>query len=383
MRYLQYLLIPALGASLSLSWACGSTGGNEFDGGTNPDGAAPNEDGSSLDPDGTFNPPDGGDQGSDVSCGVVKAEAELAKVNLVVMVDRSGSMGDTAEDPSFNPALRWIPVTTALKGFFSDPTSVNLQASLSYFPAKTRDAQCTAASYLTPDVPRTALPSPLFAASINATGPKLDTPTLLAMQGAVAQAEAIALAHPTEKTAIVFATDGEPVECGVPWNDANLRQQALAKTASAAGAIAARIPTYVIGVGPSVAGLNQVAQAGGTANVITVDVGNPALTTQQLQAALAAIRGKLIDCDFAIPVPADGRNVDVNKIGVTFTDGAGVVKKIAYDANCAGEGFKFDNPAAPKKVVLCTNSCNAVRADAKGRIDVLFTCERQQIVVPN
>src|SRR5687768_362352 len=37
------------------------------------------------------------------SCAATSATDELKPVNLIVVFDRSGSMGDTTEDPSFDP----------------------------------------------------------------------------------------------------------------------------------------------------------------------------------------------------------------------------------------------------------------------------------------
>jgi hypothetical protein len=270
-----------------------------------------------------------------------------------------------------------------LKAFFSDGKSNGMRAALSYFPIGIGDdTMCVLPSYATAAVPLTALPSPLFSASITATSPKGDTPTRLAMQGAIAQAKAIAAANPDQKTVIVFATDGEPVGCGVQWNNPAKQQQEVTATAADVAAIASTIPTYVIGVGPSVALLDEVAKAGGTTKALQVSVGDPNQTNASLLAALSAIRGKVIACDFDIPLPSDGRPIDYDKVSVVFTPSSGAEKKLAYDPLCAAEGFKFDNPAAPKKVVLCKNSCDIAQADGGGKMNVNFTCTKQQIVVP-
>jgi hypothetical protein len=380
MRSLSLLSLPLIIVGLGLSWACGSDTLNEFDkkidGGGDPDGAVPGDE--------IYIPPTpdaGEDDGA--ACAQTVSQAKLTPVNLVVMFDRSGSMGDTTESASFDPALRWIPVGSALKAFFSDPKSAGMRASLSYFPDVATNYGCLLPSYATPAVPLTALPSLLFTTSINATLPKGDTPTRVAMQGAIAQAQVIAAANPREKTVIVFATDGEPVGCGVDYRDLPRRQAEVTATAADVAAVSATIPTYVIGVGPSVALLNQVAVAGRTTAALQVAVGNPAQTNASLLAALGAIRGNLVECDFDIPTPADGRPIDFNKVAVEFTPSNGPTVKLPYDATCAGSGgFKFDNAAAPKKVVLCKNSCDAAQADGGGKINVAFTCTRQQVVVP-
>src|SRR5205823_5265568 len=68
----------------------------------------------------------------DLGCASSSAQAKLIPVNLVVLLDRSGSMGDGING---DPALKWAPVTAGLKAFFGDPGSLGTSASLAYFPS--------------------------------------------------------------------------------------------------------------------------------------------------------------------------------------------------------------------------------------------------------
>jgi hypothetical protein len=313
--------------------------------------------------------------GDGASCATVNAKSELTPVNLVVLFDRSGSMGDTTENPSYNPALRWVPVGDGLKAFFEEPASVGMHASLTFFPASgSPDTSCNAADYATADLSSVALPSAALRNRIDAVSPRGDTPTRPALQGAIAQAQALRAAKPTEKTVIVMATDGEPWACGV--NSGPTREQAVTLSAlDAQAAIASDIKTYVIGVGPSVGLLNQIAAAGGTGSALLVTAGDPNKTRAELLAALGAIRSSNVSCDVPVPAAPDGRTLDVNKVDVSLGANA-----LAYSQDCANpKGWHFDDVNNPKQVKLCTESCTTAKT-AGGNLTVSFACTNVRII---
>jgi len=366
------LMIGGLG--LALFVACGTENQSEF---PDPnvahsgDTAAP----PSFDPqnpgggDGGGGGKDGGSGDGNTTCATVKAEAKLTPVNLVVMYDQSGSMGDTNESPTYDPTKRWIPVGAAMKAFFTDNASAGMNASLTFFASATNS--CNVADYDSPEVPLMALPNATFASTITAHAPKGDTPTRAAVKGAITQAQAVLAGHAGEKTVIVLVTDGEPYGCGITTDAQS--QAEIGNVVSDVSAVAASIPTYVIGVGPSVSNLNAVAAAGRT-TALQVTVGNPAQTTSDLLAAMATIRGQLASCDFAIPAPPDGRTLDFDKVFVLRTPSGQPAATLPYNQTCSGPGWRYDDPKTPTKVLLCDATCNVVKADPGGKIDVQFAC---------
>ena len=311
------------------------------------------------------------------TCATTSAEAALTPVNLIVMYDQSGSMGDTNESASYDPAKRWIPVKTAMKAFFTDASSAGMRAQLTFF-ANAQNS-CNANDYKTAEVALAALPNTALSTTIDAHAPKGDTPTKIAVEGAISQAQAVIATHPTEKTVIVLVTDGEPYGCGI--NNAQQSGAQITAVQADVAAVAATIPTYVIGVGPSVSNLDKIATSGGT-TAFHVDVGDPSQTTTQLLAAMAAIRGQLGRCDFDIPTPPDGRALDFNKVNVAKQHAGQADETLAYNETCAGgTGWHFDNKAAPTKVLLCDSTCNAVKSDAGGKVNVSFSCVDRADVV--
>lgn len=254
-------------------------------------------------------------------------------LTLMVMFDRSWSMnecGDGTETPVTNNSLdcptmsRWELTSAALVQFFQDPAAAGLNVALRFFPddepgcsgytqvgtippppgdgdAGTTPAEsdCDIAVCAVPLVqaaPLSAEPAPTdvqeanLVAAIMASppaGPEMpnpnpQTPTYAALGGAEQWAVAYRQAHPDEPTAVVLITDGEPQGC-----DTNLTH--IAQLAADANT-AADIRTYVVGLtGSSEAGLNLIAQAGGTDKGFFVSDGSTA--AQQLLDALSTIRG--------------------------------------------------------------------------------------------
>ena len=82
-----------------------------------------------------------------------------------------------------------------------------------------------------------------------------------------------------------------------------------------------------------------------------------------------------------IPAPPDGNTFDKQKVAVTYRSGSNETE-LAYDADCTGaNGWHYDNPAAPKQILLCDSTCNMVQADPAATLNFEFACE-PKITVP-
>ena len=147
------------------------------------------------------------------------AETSLEPVHLAFAFDVSGSMGKL-DKPYHDPKLKWEPVVAATKGFFTDPASANMFASLVFFPIdEDEDLRCSPDSYLKPDVPFTPLPSDAFGSAIDAVAPKSSddwrggTPTLAVTKATIQFVQAAQKSDPGAKYSIVLVTDGYPQGC--------------------------------------------------------------------------------------------------------------------------------------------------------------------------
>lgn len=377
MRARSILTTMSCAAALGALVACSGADGNVFSAAPNGDAGGPNNNGNGDD-GGLANI---GPQGTNSPCVSSTAQAALANADLVMMLDKSGSMGDPNEGFASEMPLKWVPVTTALKGFLTDPGSAGLSASLQFFPQPSNGDLTTVCAYPygTPLVALTPLTSPTpLVSAIDATQPAGGTPTLPAMQGAIAYAQQVAAMHPLDETVIVLATDGDPgfgvngqFEAGCTNNDI----PHVAAAAQAAFAGTPSIPTYVIGVGPDLQNLDAIASAGGTKQAITVPVNDPTQTGQAFQAALNAIRSASLPCRFAIPQPPSGETINPDAVNVILVDAQGHQNVLTYSADCSNpNGWHYDDPTGPMAVLLCGGACSSARGDASGKVTLAFGC---------
>ncbi len=326
-----------------------------------------------------------GPTGTGSACVSEVASAELAPTNLVFMYDKSGSMGDSAA--GFDPEAKWIPVSTGMKEFFTDAYSKTLRASLQFFPMNddTIETAC-AYPYATPTVALTSASDAAFTQAIDGNKPSGGTPTLPALTGAIAYAKEVASARAGDKTAVVLVTDGEPgffdgtLNAFVPGCQDNDVSHASA-AAKAAFEGSPSVPTYVIGVGPKLTALNAIASAGGTKSAVMVDIKDPASTKTDIVSALSAIRRSQISCDFAIPPAPAGKQLDAFAVNVVLKQAGGTEKVLGYSKDCAAsDGWRYDDPNAPKRILLCSNACTDARAPATDSVAIAFGCKTQVAV---
>ena len=234
-RILGAALLYPLCFSVSCSNTSGSSGPNSpnnnggDNGGTGSTGAGSNAGAA------TYNASQGGSTSNgtgvpdlDSGCASDAVSAALTRVNIVFLLDKSGSMGDDPNNQWANAATRWNPVVTTLRSFFQDQASTGIYASLSFLPADGNiGPACNVANYETGTssikVPMTLLNTAgqqLFLSKLcdptvvpqpaGCIVPAGGTPTRPALQGTIDYAATVQQKNPGSKTVIVFLTDGEP-----------------------------------------------------------------------------------------------------------------------------------------------------------------------------
>ena len=316
----------------------------------------------------------GADAGEDPlfpACVDVGRPVLLAPLDLMLLLDVSGSM---------DYDYKWAGVKSALKSFVGDARFDGLGVGVQYFPLV---AQCNVAAYTAPAVPFGLLPGNQgrIVNSLDEQRMSGGTPTVPALEGAVAYTKSylqLGAADAGRKAAVVLATDGVPdqscagvsgADAGLPNNLDNVVQVALGAANSSP-----EVRTFVIGVGSELGALNKIAVAGGTGKAVLVDVA--ANADVQFLAALTQIRRDALGCDFPVPYL---QSVDLNKAQVVFvpSDGSAHVfmPRRADRAAClGGQGWYFDDPLVPTKVVLCEPSCDLITQGRTGDLKVQFAC---------
>ena len=99
-------------------------------------------------------------------------------------------------------------------------------------------------------------------------------------------------------------------------------------------------------------------------------------------AALDAVRKSAIGCEYQIPEASGGTAVDFGKVNVILTTSTlspETLKGVGNAAACAnGEGWSYDDPAAPKKISLCPASCTKAQSGANAKVDISLGCSTRK-----
>ncbi|MFO0674934.1 MAG: vWA domain-containing protein [Polyangiaceae bacterium] len=314
--------------------------------------------------------PDPTDLQDGAACASQSQEVELAPLDMLIALDTSFSM-DFDE--------KWPNVSNAITSFTKNATFDGLGVALQYFPIR---AQCSVSGYQTPAVPFDTLPNVGIPIRTSLSKQQMSggTPMVPVLQGTLTYAASYQQAHPDHRVVVVLATDGIPDDsCQVPppGGLANTISNAVSVVGQAQSGTGMK--TFVIGVGDELTALNAIAQAGGTGTAVLVSTSSN--VEKQFSDALNSIRKTSLACDYAIPPPSDGKPLDLERVNVRFTVGATSTTflYVANQGQCGrepGKGWYYDDPANPKRVVLCPDVCDAVRAQPNAKVDVLFGCKR-------
>lgn len=335
------------------------------------------------------------------SCAGEHTLAKQLPLDMYIMLDQSGSMGDPVTG-----GTKWTAVTGALASFMQQPNLDGISVGIQYFPltpggqtcppfcASDADCMgfgpcfifictgcaaagdsCDAIDYAVPDVEIAPLPGVEadILASITAHGPTGSTPTSAALQGAVDHAKWWAQQPQAQNHVVidVLATDGDPTECTTDING-------ISAIAAAGAASNPKVLTFVIGVGSLQTNLDAIAQAGGTDHAFIIDVNQN--VNQQFLDALNAIRGSVLTCTYEIPVPEAGAP-DYSSVNVQYIPGNGGpaqdIPKVLNKAACPpnGDGWYYDDNANPTQIIVCDATCDKISADTMGQVDIVLGCK--------
>lgn len=330
-------------------------------------------------------------------CAQKTVQAELAQLDMIVMLDRSGSMSEPgfawyapASDCNVGAPVvdsKWCRAVNALGQYFQSASATNNRAALQYFP-RAGVTTCPAGGYATPAIGLTLLPSgaPALVASLDQEAPLgTFTPT----QDAITGANAFSLANqdPKRKMISILITDGLPNTCPVSTG-AGLAQ-IVASHFAATG-----IPTYVIGMtGADFTNVETIAAGGGTKShadqigTLTNTCGNgsgpchhwnvgngePAVFVE----ALKLIQQQALGCSLDIP-PVTGGIPDWNKVELHYSPGGNPPKqsppRVSSAAQCSGDGWYYDNNASPKTVTFCPALCAKIQSDFSAKVELALGC---------
>jgi hypothetical protein len=359
-------LLSLLTASVLLS-ACGAQPSVSSNGGPTPPGKGgsttpPGNGGTStvMPPPFTFTPPPamtppvaGGTGPGGIKCGEMAFDLKRAPADLLVVLDRSGSMEQVVTGVT---GSKWSNVTSAINDTLM-ATDNTLGWGLKIFPSPGGCAVADGAEV--PLAPHNYMP---IAGAIQPMIPNGNTPTAAAINKSVAYLKSL-----TTQTVkyMVLATDGEP-NCaggggGLFGGSASDGPGAIAAVAAAA---AAGFHTFVVGIatGPTEEmTLNGMAMAGLEPRMGAQQY-YPVASRADLVAALGLITGVVTNCLFPLDkVPPAPNDVTVK------VDGA-VVTRDPMHAN------GWDLGAGAKTIQVYGAACDALKANAMAKVEVVYGC---------
>lgn len=260
------------------------------------------------------------------NCGTMLLAPSRVPSDVLIVLDRSGSMGYSLSQDCYCQTVdagtsagsvcanttsctdRWTAIKSAVgQTVASNP---DIHWGLKFFSSPL-GSSCSVSS--TPEVAIGPSAGTAVQAMLDSTAPGNNTPTAAAIGAATAYLGTVADGN---SRAILLATDGQPnCAAGQPTTSDVQGTVAAIAAASSAG-----FPVYVIGVGPSVGNLDNMAVAGGTKNYY------PATSPQQLADAFGGIVARTLTCTLAMAqVPPDSSNtyvyVDKTLVPQDATDG--------------------------------------------------------------
>jgi hypothetical protein len=308
----------------------------------------------------------------DANCGVQTSSTTLQPTDVLLLLDRSGSMSWSIDDDccctstctssaatclsTASCTVRWPTLISAINTTMLQATGINW--GLKLFPSQPPSGvplALTDPCAVNPGVEvnigagsATTLQTQIASGSTSG-----GTPTASAITTVTQYMRTLS---DTNTKVILLATDGK-ANCQVGSDDTTASDVDNAVVAIKA-AFAAGFKVHVIGIGPSVGNLDNFAKAGGT------DHYYPASSAKDLVSALATISKAVASCTFAMSqTPPDPNNLAV------YLNGKLVSKD---DAN--GWGFG----SSSQTVVLNGTTCNQITSAPTSKVQVLFGCPGQQ-----
>lgn len=86
-----------------------------------------------------------------------------------------------------------------------------------------------------------------------------------------------------------------------------------------------------------------------------------------------------LPCSYVIPEPPDGTGIDLNRVNVDFLLAPGAnpksLPRVDGESSCGtSDGWYYDPPDDPTRVVLCSATCDLVEGADEGELAVKFGC---------
>ena len=303
----------------------------------------------------------GGSSNPDVNCGIFMQGAQMVPPDILIVQDKSGSMNDQADGTTCNGGCgansKWSQTTSALNMVIG-MTDTTVNWGLKFFA--TSNSGCTVSA--TAEVPVGPNNANAIMTAIGRAAPGSSTPTRVAIQNAVTIMQGLTDTNPKF---LLLATDGLP-NCGpnatTPTDDNSVGAEQAVADAHAAG-----FPTFVIGIGETMAEatLTRLALRGGVPQAGGATAFYQVSDTAQLETALGTILGS-VTCVFDLPVPTQSRE-STSHISV-FVNGAAFPQDTNHMSGWDYHGTEM------KQIQIYGPTCDGLMGGKIASVAVQFIC---------
>jgi hypothetical protein len=97
------------------------------------------------------------------------------------------------------------------------------------------------------------------------------------------------------------------------------------------------------------------------------------------EVSTAVVQGSALACEYEIPPPPAGMDFDPDEVNVQFDDGMGgmlAIGRVDDPTQCGGvaNGWYYDNPAMPTRIVLCPQTCTTIQGFTMASVSIAFGC---------
>jgi hypothetical protein len=306
----------------------------------------------------------GGTAGGEQNCGFQNFNLKREPADVLLVLDRSGSMDDPP-DGATDTTTKWNLVVPAVTEVITG-TDTSVAWGMKSYP-EGEGAECIAGSVTAKiDVEIAAVNAAAVNLAIMNTTPKGNgTPTGDAVKQAVTYMKTVMNTHPKF---LLLATDGEPSCAGTTKDSTEARAFAVQAVTDA---LAAGLPTYVVGVATTktsaTTALNAMATAGGKPRADANPLATRyylANTKDELVMSLKTITGEVNkSCVFALNPPPPAPNFIAVKV-------AG--EPVTRDPDM-GAGWEYTSSDFTSLEVFGA-ACDAIKSDAD-KVEIIYGCE--------
>lgn len=317
----------------------------------------------------------------DAACAADVYAATKLPPNILLLLDKSGSMGDK---PTGSAVTKWVGTQNAIKALL-DKSPADMKVGIKFFPYPT--TSCDVVQYQTPEVavaPLSTTKTPIECwlgatttgcGTIKALNPGNGTPMNPAVDGSLTYMKTKYVGDGAR--IVILITDGDPNGCGTIDN-------VITTAAKGPAAPAPPVLVYVIGApGGTVRNLSRVAFAGGGLRTPTCipdttdetkachyQIGD-ATFEADLTKALDDISKKALTCTFTVPPAKTGTTPDPSLVNVDVTVG-GVTSGLPKDTTHTS-GWDYTDGGAT--ITVFGPTCDKIKADATASVQIVVACK--------